>query len=106
MPDGSVPPIAVDLVCAALGIVDSLSENLIRDVEPRVVAAGTVLFRAGEPADEMYVVMSGELVVEKSGVLNLGPNPSVHVRSGKTRAARRTETCLNRILTSTHWDRN
>ncbi|MEO5742004.1 MAG: cyclic nucleotide-binding domain-containing protein, partial [Vicinamibacterales bacterium] len=101
VPDGSSPTIAVDLVCAALGIVDSLSENLIRDVEPRVVAAGSVLFRSGEPADDMYVVMSGELAasIETDAgpvmVGRIGPGEPVgemQVFSGGSRTATVTAT--------------
>ena len=60
--DSSMPTNAVDLLRAALGIADSLAEDLYRESEPRVIRAGGTLFRAGQPADDMFVVMSGELI--------------------------------------------
>ena len=76
-----MPTTGVNLLRAALGIADSLAEDLYRESEPRVIRAGGALFRAGQAADDMYVVMSGELIatVDTPG----GPVTVGRIRAGE-----------------------
>ena len=91
-----MPTTAVNLLRAALGIDESLAEDLYRESEPRVIPAGGALFRAGQPADAMYVVMSGELIATvetPTGAVAVGrirpgePVGEMQVLSGGARTA-------------------
>ena len=111
--DPSIPTVAADLLCTTLGIVDALGDDLIRELEPRVIAAGGVLFRAGQLADDMFIVTSGELVVTIDtpagpvSVGRIGPGEFVgemQVLSGGARTATVTaiaDTALTRISRAT-----
>src|SRR5262249_55078542 len=58
-------PAAADVIAqlrAALGAVDDATlVGLAPDAEQRVLPAGAILFREGDPSDAMYVVVRGEL---------------------------------------------
>ena len=63
MTERSVAESDLDQLAAALSNGDAESfDALSRELEHQVLAPGAVLFRAGESADAMYVVVRGELV--------------------------------------------
>jgi len=107
-------PAAADVIAqlrAALGAVDDATlVGLAPDAEQRVLPAGAILFREGDPSDAMYVVVRGELRATigssergETIVGRIGPGEPVgemQILSGGLRTATvtaATETALTRV---------
>jgi len=57
----------LDRTAAIQGLSSAELKSLAEDIEPRYYARGTQVYRVGDPADALFVVIKGEIQVEDTG---------------------------------------